>query len=78
MSPEEALQRQIERYRQMTPGERVQVALRLHRLACEVSREGIRAQFPDFDEAAVERELRRRIQLGRECNKYAKRVQASR
>jgi hypothetical protein len=65
MTPQEALARQIECYRQMTGEERLKIALNLHRLVCEVAMEGIRHQFPDADEAAVQRELRRRIELGR-------------
>jgi hypothetical protein len=67
MTPQEALARQIERYRQMTGEERLQIALDLHTLACEVAMEGIRNQFPGADEATVQRELRRRIELGRSC-----------
>jgi hypothetical protein len=67
MTPKEALDKQIERYRQMTGEERLTIALDLHRLACAVAEAGIRRQFPDADEAAVRRELRRRIELGRSC-----------
>ena len=65
MTPHEALARQIERYRQMTGEERLQIALDLHSLACAVAEEGIRSQFPDADEATVRQELLRRIELGR-------------
>jgi hypothetical protein len=47
MTPEAALEIQIERYRAMSPAERVELALRLHELASEVARSGIRAQHPD-------------------------------
>jgi len=47
MTPEAALQAQIERYREMTPEQRVAIALRLHELACEMSRLGIRRQNPE-------------------------------
>ncbi len=64
MTGEAALQRQIERYRQMTGEERLAIALRLHELSCDVAREGIRSQFPDADAETVERKLRERIRLG--------------
>lgn len=67
MTPKEALQRQIDRYREMTGEERLRIALDLHRLACAVAEAGVRRQFPDADEAAVQHELRRRIGLGRTC-----------
>ncbi|MBI3414011.1 MAG: hypothetical protein HY043_01620 [Verrucomicrobia bacterium] len=63
MTPETALEVQIERYRQMSGEERLAIALRLHELSCCVSREGIRSQFPDASEAEVERRLRERIRL---------------
>lgn len=63
MSPEAALEKQIERYREMTPGERVQVSLNLHEMACEMSRVGIRRQHPDADKATVNQLLRERLLL---------------
>lgn len=63
MTPEAALQAQIERYRQMTGDERLQIGLRLHELSCEIARDGIRAQHPDLGEEAVGQKLRERIQL---------------
>src|SRR5436305_2006355 len=63
VTPEEATQRQIERYRQMTPGERVELALRLHELASEVARCGIRAQHPAASPEEVVEKLRARRRL---------------
>jgi Rv0078B-related antitoxin len=60
-----ALEEQINRYRRMTGEQRLAVALKLHELACDVAREGIRHQHPEADAAEVERLLRRRIELGR-------------
>ncbi len=65
MTPEAALQRQIEGYRKMTGEQRLQIALDLHELSCDVAREGIRRQFPDADEEAVDRHLRRRLEMTR-------------
>lgn len=62
MTPEAALALQIERYRAMTPEERLAIALDLHELACDMAREGIRRQFPAADEAEVERRLRERLE----------------
>lgn len=66
MTPEAALEAQIERYRQMTGEERLAIGLRLHELSCEVAREGIRSQNPDISEAEVEQKLKARIQLAYE------------
>lgn len=65
MTPEDALAKQIEKYRAMTGEERVGIALDLHEFACEIARAGIRQQHPEADAEEVERHLRRRIELGR-------------
>jgi hypothetical protein len=63
MTPEAALENQIERFRQMTGEERLQIALRWNELSCEVARDGIRAQNPGLEEKEVENKLRERIRL---------------
>ena len=65
MTPEAGLELQIERYRQMTGEQRLAIALRLHELACDVSREGIRQQHPGANAAEVEKLLQKRIELAR-------------
>jgi Rv0078B-related antitoxin len=60
-----ALEKQIERYRQMTGEQRLAVALELHELSCEIAREGIRRANPAADAAEVEQLLRRRLELVR-------------
>jgi len=50
----------------MTGEQRLEIALRLHELSCNVAREGIRAQFPGADVAEVESKLRERIRLSYE------------
>jgi hypothetical protein len=65
MSPQAALDYQIEGYRKMTGEERLAIALDLHELACDIAREGIRAQYPEADEARVERLLHQRLELAR-------------
>ena len=62
MTPETALEKQIERYRQMTGEERLKIALNLHAFSCEVAREGIRRQFPVAEEAEIDRRLRQRLE----------------
>ena len=66
MTPEAASEAQIERYHQMTGEQRLEIALRLHELSCNVAREGIRAQIPGATEAEVERRLGERIRLSYE------------
>jgi hypothetical protein len=66
MTPEVALERQIERYRAMTGEQRLKIALDLHEFACNIAREGIRRQFPEATAEEVERHLHRRIELSRQ------------
>ena len=66
MTPEAALETQIERYRRMTGEERMAIGFQLHELSCNVAREGIRAQFPNAAESEVERRLRERLRLAYE------------
>ena len=65
MTPEAALEKQIARYRAMSREERVAIALRLHELACEMARLGIRRQNPTASPAEVESLLRHRLELAR-------------
>jgi hypothetical protein len=65
MKPEAALDFQITKYRQMTGEQRLKLGLDLHEFACNVTREGIRHQFPAADETEIERRLRERILLAR-------------
>jgi Rv0078B-related antitoxin len=65
MTPQTALDQQIDRYRKMSGEERLSIALNLHELACEVTREGIRHQHPGLDEGEVNRLLRERLALAR-------------
>ena len=58
-----ACEAQIERYRAMTKWERVAIALRLHEMACELARLGIRRQHPNATGAQVEALLRERLAL---------------
>lgn len=58
-----ALQKQIERYRQMTGEERLSIALGLHEMSCDIARESIRREKPQATPAEVERLLRRRLAL---------------
>lgn len=65
MSPEAALQVQIQRYRRMTGQQRLNIALDLHDFACDIARAGIRRQFPGANDQEVDRQLWRRIQMSR-------------
>ena len=65
MSPETATEMQIERYRQMTGEERLRLGFELFEFACSITREGIRSQNPEADEAEVNRLLRERLALAR-------------
>jgi hypothetical protein len=63
MTAEVALNKQIERYRQMTGEQRLTIALELHEMACDIARAGIRRQHPDANEMEVESFLHARLKL---------------
>lgn len=56
---------EVERGREISDEHRFIAGAELFDSACEVSRGGIRGQFPDFNEEQVFQELRRRIELGK-------------
>jgi hypothetical protein len=63
MTPQAAVDAQIEKYRAMTGEERLKLAFDLHELSCEIARDGIRHQHPEASPDEVERRLRERIAL---------------
>lgn len=65
MTATAALEKQIERYRQMSGEERLAIALNLHEMSCDIAREGIRRMHPEADTAEVERLLHQRLELAR-------------
>lgn len=65
VNPVAALEVQIARYRKMSGAQRLEIALELHELACDIARAGIRRQHPKFSEAEVEQQIRHRLTLAR-------------
>lgn len=65
MNAEAALEMQLEIYRGMTGEQRLDIALNLHELSCEIARDGIRDQYPGASAAEVEEKLRERLALAR-------------
>jgi hypothetical protein len=66
VNAEQATARQIEMYRAMTGEQRLEIALRLHELSCNIARHGIRQQHPHATNQDVERFLAERLTLARE------------
>jgi len=52
------------RARKMDPAEKLSAGFELFEFACGISRAGIRHQFPEADDAEVERILAERLALG--------------
>ena len=65
MNAATALDKQIERYRQMTGEQRLKIALDLHEMSCDIARAGIRRQHPAANETEVENFLHARLKLAR-------------
>ena len=55
----------VRRARLMSPGEKMLDGPRLFDQNCQLMRGAIRSQFPEFDDAQVEQELRRRLAIAR-------------
>ena len=55
----------VRRARLMSPGEKMLDGPRLFDQNCQLMRGAIRSQFPAFDDAQVEQELRRRLAIAR-------------
>lgn len=54
----------VERARRMTVDEKLLAPAELFEWACQITRDGIRQQHPEADDAAVEAILRERLALG--------------
>lgn len=65
MNQQEAAERQLAAYRRMTPEQRLEIALSLHELSCDLAREGIRWQHPLASAEEVEQLLKQRIAVAR-------------
>ena len=63
MTPEAALESQIQKYAAMTGEQRLSLSFEMHELSCEIAREQIRDQFPGADAAEVESRLQQRLKL---------------
>lgn len=57
-------QEEIDRARKMTFAEKFWAGAELFDYACEITKAGIRMQYPGFTEEQVMDELRRRIEIG--------------
>lgn len=71
MTPDEALEKQIELYRAMTGEQRVAIALDMHERWCNSQLEDIRRLFPTADESELIQRLRERIDKEREVERPA-------
>ncbi len=65
MTATSALEKRIERYRQMDGEERLSIALKLPEMSCDIAREGIRRRHPGADATEVDRLLRERLERAR-------------
>jgi hypothetical protein len=55
---------QVAKYRQMSPAEKLDALAEMYRLGRSLLATGIRMRHPDWDEAAVERDVRERMLYG--------------
>lgn len=69
---DEIFREKVLRARAMTPEEKFGSVYRLFEQACEVARAGIRDQYPDVDAAQIEKELERRLTIGRRLEEQSR------
>lgn len=62
---EDIERRRLQRAREMSGEFKMRAGSQLFETACRIMRDGIRYQFPDADEAEVERQLLRRLEFGK-------------
>jgi hypothetical protein len=58
-----SFEKQLQVLRQLSGEQRLGLAFQMWRTACEITRAGIRAQYPTYTPTQVEQELARRIML---------------
>ncbi len=58
-----SFEKQLQALRQLSGEQRLGLAFQMWRTVCEITRVGIRAQYPTYTSAQVEQELARRIML---------------
>jgi hypothetical protein len=62
---DELYRQEVVRARSMPPEDKLMAGPRLFEMACQITRSGIRQQYPDADERRVEEILRERLALRR-------------
>ncbi len=60
----------VARARRTPIGEKIMEGARLFDLTCQRMRDGIRHEFPEFDEHQIELELRRRLRIKRKIDEH--------
>jgi len=58
-----SFQKRVEILRRLSGEQRLMLAFEMWRTACQLTRDGIRAQFPNYSAAQVNQELARRIMI---------------
>jgi|GEM_PF-3562642 hypothetical protein len=58
-----SFQKRVEALKRMTGEQRLALAFEMWRTACQLTRAGIRAQFPSYSDEQVNQELARRIMI---------------
>ena len=58
-----SFQKRVDALKRMTGEQRLMLAIEMWRTACQLTRDGIRAQHPNYSTAQVNQELARRIMI---------------
>ncbi len=69
----QSFQKRVEALKRMTGEQRLALAFEMWRTACQLTRDGIRAQFPNYSNTQVNQELARRIMIANGADKIISR-----
>ena len=58
-----SFQKRVDALKKLSGEQRLALAFEMWRTACELTRDGIRTQFPNYSDEQVNRELARRIMI---------------
>lgn len=72
-----SFQKRVEILRRLSGEQRLMLAIEMWRTACQLTRDGVRAQFPNYSDAQVNRELARRIMIANGAGKIVSKFNKS-
>jgi len=70
-----SFQKRVDALKSMTGEQRLMLAFEMRRTSCQLTRDGIRAQFPNYSDDQVNRELARRVMIANGADKIISKLE---